>query len=772
MIYLVTTQILPDSPYYKVVNVQKSLELLQPLKIVGLDTETMGFDPYTKPILMLQLGCYEFQVVIDLTTIDITFYKDYLQSDRLFIGWNIKFDLKFLYHHRIVPRRVYDGFLAEKLMWLGYPSGIHSMSLKAAGEAYVGVEMDKTVRGKVMWAGLAEDVIVYAANDVKYLEQIMNKQHDKLASQNLLIAIEYENRSVLWLAYAEYCGVLLDTKKWLWKMELDNSTERVFKKALDDWVTASCEGEKYAYHYLQIEGLEEGKLAKARKKMSGERAKDHDIKGTKRGYYEAYKVPIECQLSPEFVKKDLQGDLFLGFLPAQCTVNWDSPKQVIPLFKSLGFNLLAKDKETGEMKDSIEAKVIEPQQSKSTLAYLYLQYKAAKKLTSTYGQNVLDQINERSGRIHTNFNQLGTDTGRLSSGGKDKQNKIEYLNFQNFPNDAETRACFISGPKMKWISCDYSGQESRIIADITNDKALLDLFNHGCGDVHSLVAYMSYPHIIPRETKVEDIKGLFHDQRQDAKGIEFSINYGGDANTIANNKGIPILEAQKIYDSYMKGFIGMKTYQDYQRKFVMSHGYIVLNQFSQHKAYIYDYDILMGIKERFTSEFWATYRQYKGTSNPKIPKSVLQRIYERFADGENFNAITGVYDYTVKKAGKEEHKNVLVTLADVYVHPVKYFFKRKSASEKQSINYPCQGTGAVMFKTASIFLWEYLVEHDLLFKVKLCIPAHDEWNIEVPEDIVDEMTEVLKDCMSKAGGFFCRKLKLPAEGEPNDFWVH
>ena len=200
---------------------------------------------------------------------------------------------------------------------------------------------------------------------------------------------------------------------------------------------------------------------------------------------------------------------------------------------------------------------------------------------------------------------------------------------------------------MKWISCDYSGQESRIIADITNDKALLDLFNHGCGDVHSLVAYMSYPHIIPRETKVEDIKGLFHDQRQDAKGIEFSINYGGDANTIANNKGIPILEAQKIYDSYMKGFIGMKTYQDYQRKFVMSHGYIVLNQFSQHKAYIYDYDILMGIKERFTSEFWATYRQYKGTSNPKIPKAVLQKVYKRFADGEDFNAITGVYDYTV-----------------------------------------------------------------------------------------------------------------------------
>ena len=204
-------------------------------------------------------------------------------------------------------------------------------------------------------------------------------------------------------------------------------------------------------------------------------------------------------------------------------INWDSPKQVIPLFKSLGFNLLAKDKETGEWKDSIETKVIEPQAHLSTIAYLYLQYKAAKKLTSTYGQNVIDQINPVSGRIHTNFNQLGTDTGRLSSGGKDKSAQLDYLNFQNFPHDPETRACFISGRGMKWISCDYSGQESRIIADVTDDKALLDLFNVGCGDVHSLVAKMSFPDIVG-DCPVEEIKKKFSAQRQDAKGVEFAIN--------------------------------------------------------------------------------------------------------------------------------------------------------------------------------------------------------------------------------------------------------
>lgn len=77
-----------------------------------------------------------------------------------------------------------------------------------------------------------------------------------------------------------------------------------------------------------------------------------------------------------------------------------------------------------------------------------------------------------------------------------------------------------------------------------------------------------------------------------------------------------------------------------------------------------------------------------------------------------------------------------------------------------------------MFKTASIFLWDYLLEHNLLFKVKLCIPAHDEWNIEVPEEMAEEMTEVVKDCMARAGSFFCSKLPLPADGSYDDFWVH
>lgn len=777
MIYLVTTQIMPPSDKFEIITPKRALELLEPLEKVGLDTETMGFDPYTKQLLMLQLGCYEFQVVIDCTTVSPMIFKKYLESNRLFIGWNIKFDMKFLFHHRIVLRNVYDGFLAEKLMWLGYPAGIHSMALKAAGENYLGVELDKTVRGRIMWAGLSEEVIEYAANDVKYLEKIMDAQAAKLQMQGLSVASIYEQKSVPWVAYTEYCGVLLSGEKWEYKMALDNFTRSVFEKALNDWIVLSATGEKYAYWYIQTEGVGEKDLAKLRKKMKGERCPEKDIKGSIRGYAEAYKVPITQKVDKKYIKETLEGDLFLGWQPPTCVINWKSPKQLVPLFKSFGLNLKTKDKETGEIKDSIEVKVIAPQAELSTLIYLYIEFSSAEKLTSTYGQNVLDQRNPVSGRLHTNFNQLGTDTGRLSSGGKDKTNGLDYLNFQNFPNDAETRACFIADRGMKWISCDYSGQESRIIADVTGDKAMLDLFNNGCGDVHSLTAYMSYPRIIPRETRIEDIKKLFHEQRQDAKGVEFAINYGGDYNTIHANKGIPLDESKQIYNDYMRGFPGIASYQQRQRDFVMKYGYILLNPLSQHKAYIYDFEEMMGVKKRFNSDFWIEYKMYKGQET-QLPKQVKAQLCLKFSEGTPIKECTGIYTYKVKKPKKKngedeyETKEVYVTMADAYVYPVKYFFKRKASSEKQAINYPMQATGAVMFKTAMVFLWEYLIEHDLLFKVKFCIPAHDEINLEVPEAMADELTKVVQDCMARAGKFFCRKLELPADGAYNDYWVH
>ena len=589
MIYLVTAQQqLFDNDVYKIIGVEESLRLLEPLLNVGLDTETTGLDPYTKELKLVQLGCFDFQIVIDCTTIDILRYKEYLESNRVFIGWNLKFDLKWLFKYKIVPQKVYDGYLAEKLMWLGYPAGLHSMSLKSAGENYLGIELDKSVRGQIIWKKeLTNEIVQYAANDVKYLEKIMEAQKVELQKKGLLTAIDYENRFVLPLSYCEFCGIKLDIEKWKIKMKKDQETLNNALSELNNWVVENFPND-IRYTYV-----------------------------------------------------NLQGDLFEGFnTDPQCKINWNSAKQVIPLFEELGFNLLVKDKSTGETKKSIDAKVIKPQKDLSSIAPIYLKYKAAQKVVSTYGENFLNQINPVSGRIHTNYQQLGADTTRITSGGKDKENRIEYINFLNFPADAETRSCMVAEPGNKWISIDYSGQETYLLASIANDKAIIEELTNGSGDIHSLTAYMSYKEI-PRDTPIKDIKKLYHNLRQEAKGIEFSINYGGDANTISINKGIPIEEAQKIYNDYMSGFKGVKKYQDFCRKDVMEKGFILLNPLTGHKAFIYDFEELKRIKEKFKEPgFWEYYREMK------------------------------------REAPECET-----------VQMVKKYFKRKSASEKQSINY-------------------------------------------------------------------------------------
>ena len=70
--------------------------------------------------------------------------------------------------------------------------------------------------------------------------------------------------------------------------------------------------------------------------------------------------------------------------------------------------------------------------------------------------------------------------------------------------------------------------------------------------MHNLVAYMSYKKEIPRDTNIADIKTLFPNLRQSAKGIEFAIGYAGNANTIAQNSGIPLLEAEEIYNYFIQ----------------------------------------------------------------------------------------------------------------------------------------------------------------------------------------------------------------------------
>lgn len=678
MIYVVSKESFlfhPDD--IKFISVEESLKILEPLRIVGLDTETTGLDPYTKELKLVQLGCKEFQVVVDTATIDILEYKDYLESDRLFLLWNAKFDLKWFFKYGIIIKSVYDGFLAEKLLYLGYPRGKHSLSLKSAGENYLGIELDKTVRGKIIYSKLDEEIIRYGANDVMWLEDLRTKQLEELTKKDLLVALDIENRFVRVLAYIEWCGIKLSIDKWKAKMALDKAREDLIKEKLDEWLIKNEPTSKYIY-------------------------------------------------------VDYQGDLFSGFdLTPQVSINWNSAKQVGPIFKKYGVEIAVDDKEKGGVKDSIDAKILKPQADKCSLIPLYIEYKEAVKVTSTYGQNFLDQINPVSGRIHTSYQQMGADTTRITSGGKDSDG-TEYVNLLNIPADADTRACFVAEEGNRWISIDYSGQETYLMASIADDKAIINELTNGSGDIHSLTAYISYPEI-PRDTPIKEIKKKFHNLRQEAKGIEFAINYGGNADTIHRNKGIPMEEAQKIYNNYMRGFSGLKRYQDFRRKDWFNKGYILLNPLTRHKAFVYNFDQLKADKARMSSPDW------------------------------DWNY------YREMKASCPDCDTVMM---------VKNYFKKKSDFERQSINYPIQATGSMCLRVALINFFNYICEHNLFGKVKINVTPYDEINCEAPEEIAEEVATTVYNCMVKAGSIFCTKCKLDADvsrekdGSLPTYWIH
>ena len=245
---------------------------------------------------------------------------------------------------------------------------------------------------------------------------------------------------------------------------------------------------------------------------------------------------------------------------------------------------------------------------------------------------------------------------------------------------------------------------------------------------------MSFSKEIPRSTKVEDIKDLYHDLRQQAKGIEFAIGYGGDANTISQNSGIPLNEAEEIYDSYMEGFPGVKKYQEYCRKAVIRDGYILMNPVTGHRCHIPNWENkYKPIKEKMNSDgFWQYYKELK---------------YE-----------------------------------DPYcdeVREIREYFKFKSDYEKKSINYRIQNRGAMATKLSGILFFKWIVKNNYQNKVKICIQAHDEWNVEATEDIAYEVSNVLQKCMEKGAHPFCTQLPLSSgisyiKGTKQlpTYWIH
>lgn len=238
--------------------------------------------------------------------------------------------------------------------------------------------------------------------------------------------------------------------------------------------------------------------------------------------------------------------------------NLGSPKQLSAiLYEKQGLPVLAKTAKG--QPSTAESVLAELADQGHALPQVIMQHRTLSKLKSTYTDRLPEQINPRTGRIHTSYHQAVTATGRLSSSDP---------NLQNIPirtaEGRRIRQAFIAPAGYRIMAADYSQIELRIMAHLAQDEGLLDAFRQGL-DVHRATA---------AEVFGVSLEEVTADQRRSAKAINFGLIYGMSAFGLAKQIGVDRKQSQDYIDRYFARYPGVLRYMENTRAQAADKGYV------------------------------------------------------------------------------------------------------------------------------------------------------------------------------------------------------
>lgn len=238
--------------------------------------------------------------------------------------------------------------------------------------------------------------------------------------------------------------------------------------------------------------------------------------------------------------------------------NLGSPKQLgVILYEKLGLPILSKTAK-GQA-STAEAVLAELAEQDFPLPKVLMQYRSMSKLKSTYTDRLPEQINPRTGRIHTSYHQAVAATGRLSSSDP---------NLQNIPirtaEGRRIRQAFVAPKGYKLLAADYSQIELRIMAHLAKDEGLLHAFRNDL-DVHKATA---------AEVFGVELADVTTDQRRSAKAINFGLIYGMSAFGLAKQIGVDRKQSQAYIDRYFARYPGVLEYMERTRAQAAEQGFV------------------------------------------------------------------------------------------------------------------------------------------------------------------------------------------------------
>lgn len=514
MIYLVTnkpTEI--NHPNIQLSTLDSVKHWLSNNLIRSIDTETIG-NCWNGHIYTLQIGNAESQFVIDATTINILELKEELENpNAINILQNSKYDDKFFMALGIKLGYIFDTFLAECVLTTGIENRklrLDHIVSKYCGDKY---SLDKTIRGKINFLGLTEEVIIYAAEDVIALEEVMNKQLELLKHWDLESVAELEFKCSRVFAEMEYVGMKLDVDKWLQQANARKHEAKKYEIELDNYILNNKQ---------------------------------------------KFKKYINNQ--PNFLAE-------LGFEDTvrKVEINWNSSSQVLNIFKQEGLIV-----------DSVNEKIIEKHKNKYSLVKLYLDYKENQTAISKFGEDYLKWVIPSTGSIHTSYWQILA-TGRVSSGMKDEAPNMQQLpalnevrncfisreGYSYLDCDYSAMELVIAGCVSKedsWIEAFNNGYDLHsVVAEAVYKDKWKNATEENC---------------IYAQSKQKCNCKEHKEMRNKIKTLNYLSLYGGGPQKLSDSINIPLNEAKDVIKSYFKGLPKLTAFLNMLKTYGKQHGYI------------------------------------------------------------------------------------------------------------------------------------------------------------------------------------------------------
>lgn len=409
-------------------------------------------------------------------------------------------------------------------------------------------------------------------------------------------------------------------------------------------------------------------------------------------------------------------------------LNPNSSQQVAKLlYDVLGITSPDKHNPRGTGKEILQ-KIDEP------VCQAILDYKSTDKLLGTYIDKLPKCLNPKTGKIHASFNQNGTETGRFSSSDP---------NLQNIPSkNEEIRTMFVPEKGNVLIFADYSQQEPKATAWLSQDENMLEIYQDPKADLYPYVASVAY-HVSPDECREFREDGTVNKEgkkrRGNAKVIQLAATYGQEAYSLAQSLGCTVKEAKEIQQSYFNRFPRIKEFTEKTYQFAYENGYVETvwgrrRHLPDMQLEPYEFSWKDGVGNNF---------DLLDFENESQVQEVPQDIQDEYAE-----AMDKCYKWQDKQKVMEQARAENIKIVDNTL--------KIAEAERQAINTPIQGTASDMIKLSMVNLAKD--EEFRRLGGKIVLQIHDELGIEGPEKNAKELCEVFQRVMETSPQ---AKIKLP-----------